>query len=176
MKPFLGHLILAVACIAVLGWLTAAAQSSARKPVAPQVPSVGRPAVERPREEGLRSQLKSSGQTHECKSFFSGIQQEIATGNVAALSGRMGSQVYVNLRGGESGYYSASQARYLLENYLRHRRIASFTFSTIGESDENPYATGSATVNDKGVREIAQIYVSLSRDGDRWRISQISIY
>ena len=88
----------------------------------------------------------------------------------------MGSQVYVNLRGGESGYYSANQAYYLLENYFKTRRLVNFNFTTIGESDSNPYATGSAGFNEKGSRERAQVYVSLSLAGNRWVITQINIY
>lgn len=88
----------------------------------------------------------------------------------------MASQVYVNLRGGESGYYSANQAHYVLENYLKSRKLVNLKFSTIGESEARPYATGSAVSVQRGIREIAQVYVSLGRSGDRWYITQINIY
>jgi hypothetical protein len=88
----------------------------------------------------------------------------------------MASQVYVNLRGGESGYYSANQAHYVLENYLKSRKLVNLKFSTIGESEARPYATGSAVTVQRGIREIAQVYVSLGRSGDRWFITQINIY
>jgi len=84
--------------------------------------------------------------------------------------------VYVNLRGGESGYYSANQAHYVLENYFKTRRLVNVKFSTIGESDANPYATGSATFVERGTRRLAQVYVSLTRSGERWIITQINIY
>jgi hypothetical protein len=88
----------------------------------------------------------------------------------------MAPQVYVNLRGGESGYYSASQAHYVLESYLRERKLLNLNFSTIGESEAHPYATGSAISVQRGVREITQVYVSLTRSGDQWIITQINIY
>ena len=110
------------------------------------------------------------------RQIFEGIQHGMKTGNVATFSQHFGSQVLFNLRGGESGYYSANQAYYLLESYLKSRKLVYFDFSTIGESESNPYATGSAGFNVKGSREVAQIYVSLSLAGERWVISQINIY
>ena len=107
---------------------------------------------------------------------FSHVQQGLASGSVGSFSQHMSSQVYVNLRGGESGYYSASQAYYLLENYFKTRKLVNFNFTTIGESDSNPYATGSAGFNFKGSREYAQVYVSLSFVGDQWVVTQINIY
>lgn len=110
------------------------------------------------------------------RSVFDRVQQGMKTGNVGTFSQHFGSQVLFNLRGGESGYYSSNQAYYLLENYLKSRKPVYFDFSTIGESETNPYATGSAGFNVKGSREVAQIYVSLSWVGERWVISQINIY
>ena len=112
----------------------------------------------------------------ESRKIFSSVQQGLSSGNISTFSQHMGSQVYVNLRGGESGYYSANQAYYLLENYFKTRRLVNFNFSTIGESESNPYATGSAGFNEKGSRERAQVYVSLSLAGNRWVITQINIY
>ncbi len=108
--------------------------------------------------------------------IFESIQDGMRGGNIGVLSQHFGSQVLCNLRDGESGYYSANQAFYLLENYFSTRRLVGFDFSTMSESDSNPYATGSVTFNIKGRREVAQVYVSLSRAGDRWVISQINIY
>ncbi len=114
--------------------------------------------------------------TGECRAIFERIQRGLSSGSVTLFSPDLASQVFVNLRGGESGYYSASQAHYLLENYLRVRKFSRFTFSTIDESGENPYATGSVTFNFRGSREIAQVYVSLTSSGNRWMITQINIY
>ena len=112
----------------------------------------------------------------EQKRIFESVQEGMRGENIGMFSQHFGSQVLCNLRGGGSGYYSANQAFYLLENYFRARRFVAFDFSTIGESDTNPYATGSVTFNAKGAREVAQVYISLSLAGDRWVISQINIY
>jgi hypothetical protein len=108
--------------------------------------------------------------------LFGAVQQGLASGSAGAFSGHFAPQVYVNLRGGESGYYSANQAHYVLENYFKTRRLVNVKFSTIGESDAAPYATGSATFVERGTRSLAQVYVSLTRSGDRWIITQINIY
>jgi hypothetical protein len=119
---------------------------------------------------------KSGDRKREYDNIFSSVQRGISAGSVETFSDHMAPQVYVNLRGGESGYYSASQAYYLLDNYFRTRKFGNFNFTTVGESDSNPYATGSARCTIRGGREFAQIYVSLSRTGERWVITQINIY
>lgn len=110
------------------------------------------------------------------RKLFTIIQKSLSSGNVGAIAQQMAPQVRVNFRGAENGYYSASQAYYLLENYFRSRKVLGFEFSTIGESESNPYATGGASFNFKGSREYAQVYVSLSRTGRQWLITQINIY
>ncbi len=107
---------------------------------------------------------------------FSDIQQGITSANVSLFASHFNTQVHVTLRGGESGLYSANQAYYLLQNYLRDRKPAGFKFSTYGDSTTNPYATGSAAFNVRGNRERAQIYAALAYNGDRWVITHINIY
>ena len=127
---------------------------------------------ERPSASGRPAQERRGGY-HE---LFGTVQQGLASGSAGAFSGHLAPQVYINLRGGESGYYSANQAHYVLENYFKSRRLVNVKFSTIGESDANPYATGSATFIERGARSLAQVYVSLTRSGERWIITQINIY
>jgi hypothetical protein len=128
------------------------------------------------RFSGTRPQRRDSQTKEECRRIFSTVQQGLSTGRIGAFSGQMAPQVYMNLRGGESGYYSASQAHYVLEGYFKSRKLVNINFSTIGESDARPYATGSAVFIQRGIREIAQVYVLLGRSGDRWIITQINIY
>jgi hypothetical protein len=131
------------------------------------------------RAEGLQDlavQNDSSRQHRDYKGIFENIQEGLLHGNIGEFSQYFGTHVQVNLQGGENGYYSASQTYYVLENYLRTRKLVTFSFTTIGESDTNPYATGSGGLNVKGTREFIQVYVSLSWAGDRWVISQINIY
>lgn len=127
-----------------------------------------------------RTQLKRQNTTIETWSdsrrIFDNVQEGVSTGNIGIFSKHMAGEVYLNLRGGERGYYSANQAYYLLEDYFKTRRLVSFDFTTVGETVTNPYATGRASFNFKGSREFAQVYVSLSLSGERWVITQIKIY
>lgn len=112
----------------------------------------------------------------EIREVFDDVQRGISQGNVAIFSPHIHSQVRVTLHGGETGLYSANQAYYLLQNFLRDRKPVSFTFTTFGESESTPYATGNAAFAFRGVRQHAQIYVALAPEGGRWVITLINIY
>jgi hypothetical protein len=112
----------------------------------------------------------------EIREVFDDVQRGICQGNVAIFSPHLHRQVRVTLHGGETGLYSANQAYYLLQNFLRDRTPVSFAFTTYGESDSTPYGTGNATFTFRGVRQHAQIYVALAPEGGRWVITHINIY
>jgi hypothetical protein len=112
----------------------------------------------------------------EAHAIFSEVERGISEANVSLFSHSFNSQVHITLRDGESGLYSANQAYYLLQNYFRARKPLKCVFSTFGDSDTNPYATGSASFNIRGSREYVQVYVALALSGDRWVISHINIY
>jgi Domain of unknown function (DUF4783) len=122
------------------------------------------------------SQQASGAQKEDYRRLFAIIQNSLSSGNISAIVQHLAPQVQVNFRGAENGYYSANQTYYLLENYFRSRKIMGFEFTTIGESESNPYATGGANLNFRGTREYAQVYVSLARSGEKWVITQINIY
>jgi len=107
---------------------------------------------------------------------FEMVEEGIARGTVNDFAAFFDSQVSVNLRGGESGYYSANQTYYVLESYFKLRKFGLFEFTTFGKSELNPYATGGARFTSKGGVENVQVYVSLSWGGERWVISQFKVY
>jgi hypothetical protein len=107
---------------------------------------------------------------------FDDVRNGLNSGNISSFSELLGPQVHVNLRGGESGYFSSSQAYYVLEKYLRSNRFSGLQFGTMDQSGDTPFATGRADLDQKGMKEGAQVYVSLSKAGGRWVISQIKIY
>ncbi len=117
-----------------------------------------------------------SAKQQDCRSVFDEIQQGMASGNVGQFSQRFASQVQVNLKGEESGYYSSNHAYFLLEKYMKARKIISFEFTSMSDTEATPYATGSAVFRNKGNREIVQVYVSLMQSADRWMIAEINIY
>jgi hypothetical protein len=121
---------------------------------------------------GERSQIGKMA----VREVFDDVQNGIAQGNVAIFSPHFHNQVRVTLPAGETGLYSASQAYYLLQNFLRDRKPVVFTFTTFGESDNTRYGTGNAAFTLQGVRRHAQIYVALAPEGGHWMITHINIY
>lgn len=126
-----------------------------------------------PQGQPYTPQQRGEGLT---RAVFEDVREGLATENIGLFSQSFGSQVQLNLRGGESGIYSGNQAYYVLGNYLRTHKVGHVEFTTYGESSTNPYATGTISLNTKGSRELGQVYVSLSRAGARWVITQINIY
>jgi hypothetical protein len=128
---------------------------------------------------GFTNTAKSQDSVVESKDFrivFEEIQHGFESGNMAAFSTHLGSQVQVTLRGEKSGYYSSNQAYYILESFLKTRKIVSFEFTSVGETEATPYATGSMVFNHKGMREVAQVYVALMKSEEKWVIAEINIY
>jgi hypothetical protein len=107
---------------------------------------------------------------------FEEIQEGIEQGNVGIFAPHLGTQLQLTLKEGESGYYSANHAYYLLESYFKTRKVVSFEFSSVGEAEATPYATGLAVFYTKGMRESVQVYVALMKSGGRWMIAEINIY
>jgi len=108
--------------------------------------------------------------------IFRSVEKGFLEGNVGTFSKYFASQVFVNLPGGDGGSYSANQAYYILQNYFGGRRPQSFHFSTYGELENIPYATGPGRFFTKNSVETVQVYVALSLISNQWVVSQINIY
>jgi hypothetical protein len=110
------------------------------------------------------------------REIFTSVELGIDQGVVEKFSGYFGKQVYLNIRGGESGYYSANQVFYILKNFINARKPLGFTFTTFGMTDNVPFATGRAAFRLKGNREYIQVYVSLIQVDNNWVIDKINFY
>jgi hypothetical protein len=124
----------------------------------------------------LPSRAQRTNGKEDYTAVFSDVQQGISSANISLFSSHFHTQVHVTLRGGESGLYSANQAYYLLQNYFRDRHVTKFAFTTYGQSDTNPYATGGASFSTRNGREYNQVYVALAYNDDRWVITHINLY
>lgn len=108
--------------------------------------------------------------------IFRSVERGINEGNVGAFSRYFSPQFYISLPNGESGYYSGNQAYYIIQNYLSGRRIQSFTLNYSGSPDSAPYATGQGRSEVRGSVENIQVYVALSKIGNQWVVTQLTIY
>lgn len=114
--------------------------------------------------------------TKDFRIVFEEIQHAFETGNVTALASWFGPQVQVNLKGEESGYYSANHAFYILQNYFKSHKVLSFEFTGVGENEVTPFASGTVMFSHRGTHEVAQVYVSLTMLNRKWAIAEITIY
>lgn len=109
------------------------------------------------------------------KGIFEKIEAGIAAGNVNDFSLYFGGRTYLSLADGPSGYYSSSQAYYVLQEYFRRFKPYYFKFSSMNSIEEPPYASGSLRYEYRGVRNSSRVYVSLKYSGTEWKITQITI-
>jgi hypothetical protein len=115
-------------------------------------------------------------QQAEVRKLFGMIEKGIVNASISSASANFAQQVFVNMSGGESGYFSSNQTVSILQRYLSSRTSLSFEFSRFNDTGTTPYATGRLTCISRGRRESAQIYVSLRHLDSRWVISQFNIY
>lgn len=124
----------------------------------------------------VRQTQARTPQQVEIRKLFGLIQQGIVSSSLASASAHFAQQVFVNMSGGESGYFSANQTVSILQRYLSNRSSLSFEFSRFSDTGSTPFATGRLSCLMKGRRESAQVYVSLRYQNSRWVISQFNIY
>jgi hypothetical protein len=112
----------------------------------------------------------------EARKLFETIELRILDASLSSAAAHFAQQVFVNVSGGESGYYSANQTVSILDRYFSNRTSLAFGFSRYSDAGSTPYATGRLTFNARGRRASAQVYVSLRFQDSRWLISQFNIY
>jgi hypothetical protein len=110
------------------------------------------------------------------QAIFEDVELGMSTGDVSLLAKHFAPHVGINLREDESGTFSAKQTYYVLQNFFKLRRFGRFAFSTIGESDTGPYARGSVEFTHKGTKDLVQVYLALTLVGEKYVITQMTIY
>jgi hypothetical protein len=128
-----------------------------------------------PQENKFLNKLDKNNHRNPTKMVFNQIEAGISKGSVSVISKYFGSQTYLSLSNGKSGYYSSNQAFYVLEDFFKIYKVASFRFNNISSDENIPYATGVYNFEFKGKRNTAQVYISLKKAGSGWKITQITI-
>ncbi len=108
--------------------------------------------------------------------IFNLIERGIKGSDISEFSVFFGKQIYLNLKSGENGLFSANQAYYILQNYLSNRKIIDFNFNSFGYADDIPFAVGNLVFKYKNNHIFAQVYVSLVSTEGKWVIDKINIY
>lgn len=106
---------------------------------------------------------------------FNDIESGIINNDVKKLSKYFSSQPYISLINGVNGYYSSNQAYYILEDFFNTFKVVSFKMQEVKTEGSVSYGKGDYYFEKKGKRETAHLYVTLSKSGSKWYITQISI-
>lgn len=121
------------------------------------------------------NKLDSSHRQHTAKSAFDEIENGISAGRATSLSSYLSSQTYLSLSNGINGYYSSNQAYYILEDFFKLYRVITFKLQSIRADEISPYAIGTYNFDYRGKRGTARVFVSLTKSGNNWKISQLTI-
>lgn len=108
--------------------------------------------------------------------IFKLIEQGIKNSNISFFSGFFGKQIYLSLKDGESGVFSANQAYYVLQKYLSNRKIVSFHFTSFGYAEQIPFAVGNLVFKYKSSHVFTNVYISLTYVDEQWVIDKINFY
>jgi hypothetical protein len=103
------------------------------------------------------------------------IESGILNNNMQVISNFFSSQPYISLINGVNGYYSSNQAYYILEDFFNSFKVVSFRFEEKKTEEQISYGKGTYYFEKKGKREVAHLYITLSKAGSKWYITQISI-
>lgn len=147
-------------------------------PSLPHVEGAGTPSY-LAQSQIRRSLLPSGGKESVApgpRGVFTAVEQGLAAGQVDRVAGVLDSRVFMQLRGSDGGYHSATQAYAILSAFLKTHKPGAIVFSTYGETDGAPYATGVASFVVHGVREDLQVYVALRSTGTRWVVTHLNMY
>ncbi len=126
-------------------------------------------------EYPIKSDLNSNSQNTMAYEILEEIEMGISKTKLSAISPHLSSQIYLSFLNGVSGYYSANQAYYVLENFINEYKIISFNFDSYNFNTITPFAKGTYFYEHKGNRSEAKVYLTMKLTGKSWKITQISI-
>lgn len=107
--------------------------------------------------------------------IFNDIESGINNSDVKKFSPYFSSQPYISLINGVNGYYSSNQAYYIMEDFFNSFKVVSFKMDEKKIEQSVSYCKGDYYFEKKGRRELAHLYITLSKSGNKWYITQISI-
>jgi hypothetical protein len=123
----------------------------------------------------IKSDLKSNSQNTMAYETLEEIEMGISKTNLSAISPYLSSHIYLSFLNGVSGYYSANQAYYVLENFFKEYKVTSFKFDSFNFNTITPFAKGTYNYEHKGNRSESKVYITMKLTGKSWKITQISI-
>jgi len=107
--------------------------------------------------------------------IFKKFEEGLIKSDVSIFSSYFGGRTFISLSNGVTGSYSSNQAYYILQEYFNSYKPSSFKYQNINIETDNPFAHGIYRYDSRGIRGTVQVYISLTKNGTDWQISQITI-
>ncbi len=123
----------------------------------------------------LRQNLNTDSKVKIQSVIFNDIESGIINNDVKKFSQYFSSQPYLSLVNGVNGYYSSNQAYYIMEDFFNSFKVVSFKMEETKTEGTVAYCKGDYYYEKKGRREVAHLYITLGKSGNKWYITQISI-
>lgn len=126
-------------------------------------------------QNNLKKSLNSGSKVKVQSIIFDEIESGILKNDVKSFSQYFSSQPYISLINGVNGYYSSNQAYYIIEDFFKTFKVVDFSFAEKKTDESVSFGKGKYYFERKGKRESANLYVTLTKQGSRWYITQISV-
>ena len=126
-------------------------------------------------EYPIKNDLQPNSQNTMAYEILEEIEMGISKTKLSTISQHLSSQIYLSFLNGVSGYYSANQAYYVLENFINEYKVISFKFDSFNFNTITPFAKGTYYYEHKGNRSEAKVYLTMKLTSKSWEITQISI-
>ena len=128
-----------------------------------------------PQHNNLQQNFNSTNKVKIQSIILDELESGIVNNQMQAISKYFSSQPYISLINGVNGYYSSNQAYYILKDFFNSYKVVSFRFEEKNTEGLLSYGKGEYYFEKKGKREVAHLYITLSKAGSKWYITQISI-
>lgn len=124
-----------------------------------------------------RYKNEAARQKHDlCKKTFKDIATGFAYNNVNMINPYFDSQIYLNVISNEKGYYSSSQAEYILSDFMDYFRIENFKYTRSNKFNSYAFVNGIYTYRIGQKKLDLAVTVSLKYYDNKWFIDQITIF
>jgi hypothetical protein len=128
-----------------------------------------------PQHNNLQQNFNSTNKVKIQSIILDELESGIVNNQMQSISKYFSSQPYISLINGVNGYYSSNQAYYILKDFFNSYKVVSFRFEEKNTEGSLSYGKGEYYFEKKGKRKVAHLYITLSKAGSKWYITQISI-
>ena len=97
---------------------------------------------------------------------FQDVREGMLGNSVGRFASHFSQRVFIQLPESEGEFYSAKQAFYVLDRYLRNRSIVALQLSISESSASNPYATGNLTLLHTGNASASAVVCRSCKGGE----------